>query len=67
MKLKDLKDIIAEDTPVSIAFVNEDELPFMFNTFKELKEDIKENGWELKVKELRSSGSILIILDDEEE
>ena len=67
MKLKDLKDIIAEDTPVSIAFVNEDELPFMFNTFKELKEDIKENGWGLKVKELRSSGSILIILDDEEE
>lgn len=65
MTIKDLENVIANDTSVSLAMDGINKYPCFFDTFKDLKDQLKEDGWNREIKELRSFSSILIILKDD--
>lgn len=59
MKLKELEHVIDEDTAVSITTETNDGLPLRYPSWKNFKEDVKEEAWDEDVT-LRSNAGIQI-------
>lgn len=50
MLLKELKDVIDETASVSIQYQSNRGLPILYDSWKELKNDLKENSWNEEIK-----------------
>lgn len=62
MKLKELKDVIGDNSPVSLQIRGNNELPLLYDSWAELKHDLKPPAWECNVT-LHSRAGILILLE----
>lgn len=62
MKLKELENVIFDDATISIQMKNSNELPIIYNTWRECKKELKKDAWEKEVK-LNSYCGIQIVFD----
>lgn len=49
MRLRELKDVISDDASVSLQVKNSNELPVLYTTWKECKNELKEEAWDMEV------------------
>lgn len=62
MKLKELKNVIHDDAHIAITYKNSTELPLFYNSWRECKNDLKKEAWNMEVT-LNSNAGIEIVFD----
>ena len=63
MKLKDLKDVITDDSTVYLQTKTQKEPPLYYSSWRACKKDLKPDAWKEKVR-LQSYGGIMIVFED---